>query len=54
MRSIDVPAALPLAEDMHDVAVENIDLVGNMGEGVIRVRNVTFERFIVVRFTLDK
>jgi len=27
MHSIDVPATLPLAEDMRDVAVENIELV---------------------------
>jgi hypothetical protein len=54
MRSIDVPAALPLTEDMRDVAVENIELVGNMGEGVIRVRNIAFEKYIAVCFTLDK
>jgi hypothetical protein len=28
LRSIDVPAALPLAEDMRDVAIENIEVVG--------------------------
>jgi len=31
MRRIDVPAALPLAEDLRDVAVENIELVGTTG-----------------------
>ena len=40
MRSIDVPVPLPLpAEDMRDVAVENIELVGTTVEGVVRVRN---------------
>ena len=54
MRSIDVPAALMLADDMRDIAVENIELVGNTGEGVIRVRNIAFEKCIAMRFTLDK
>ena len=54
MRRIDVPAALPLAEDMRDVAVENIQLVGAAVEGVVRVRNLAFEKWIAVRFTLDK
>ena len=53
MRSIDVPAALPLAEDMRDVSVQNIELVGNTGEGVIRLCNIAFEKCIAVRFTLD-
>jgi hypothetical protein len=35
MRRIDVPAALPLAEDMRDVAVENIEVVGAAVEGVV-------------------
>jgi len=54
MRSINVPAALPLAGDMRDVAVENIELVGTTGEGVVRVRNIAFKQCIAVRFTLDK
>ena len=54
MRSIDGPAALPLADDVRDVAVENIELVGTIGEGVVRVRNIAFEKCIAVRFTLDK
>ncbi|KAH9977082.1 putative phosphatase regulatory subunit-domain-containing protein, partial [Lactifluus volemus] len=54
MRRIDVPAAPPLAEDTRDVAVENIDLVGTTIEGVVRVRNIAFEKWIAVRFTLDK
>ncbi len=54
MRSIDGPAALPLADDVRDVAVENIELVGTTGEGVVRVRNIAFEKCIAVRFTLDK
>jgi hypothetical protein len=54
MRRIDVPAALPLAEDLRDVAVENIELVGTTVEGVVRVRNLAFEKWIAVRFTLDK
>ena len=51
MRSIDVP--VPLPEDMRDVAVENIELVGTTVEGVVRVRNITYEKWIAVRFTID-
>jgi len=54
MRSIDVPAALMLADDMRDIAVEIFELVGNTGEGVIRVRNIAFEKCIAMCFTLDK
>jgi hypothetical protein len=54
MRTIDVPAALMLADDMRDIAVENIELVGNTGEGGIRVRNVAVEKCIALCFTLDK
>ena len=54
MRRIDVSTALLLAEDLRDVAVENIELVGTTGEGVVRVRNIAFEKCIAVRFTLDK
>jgi hypothetical protein len=54
MRSIDVLAALMLAEDMRDIAIENIELVGNTGEGVIRVRTIAFEKCVAVCFTLDK
>jgi hypothetical protein len=54
MRSIDVSAALILAEDMRDVAVENIELVRNTDEGVIRVCNIAFEKCIAARFTLEK
>src|SRR6266853_4617746 len=54
MRRINVPAALPLAEDMRDVAVENIEVVEAAVEGVVRVRNLAFEKWIAVRFTLDK
>jgi hypothetical protein len=53
MRRIDVSTALPLSEDLRDVAVEDIELVGSMVEGV-RVRNLVFEKWIAVRFTLDK
>ena len=53
MRSIDVPVPLLLAEDMRDVAVENIELVGTTVEGVVRVRNITYEKWIAVRFTID-
>ena len=53
MHSIDVPAVLPLAEDLHDVAVENIELVGTTVEDVVRVRNIAFKKWIAVRFTLD-
>ena len=54
MRRVDVPTALPLAEDLRDVAVENIELVGTTVEGVVRVRNLAFEKWLAVRFTLDK
>jgi hypothetical protein len=54
MRRIDVPAALPLDEDLRDVAVENSELVGSTVEGVVRVRNLPFEKWIAVRFTLYK
>jgi hypothetical protein len=53
-RRIDVPAALPLAEDLRGVAVEDIELVGTTVEGVVRVRNLTFEKWLAVRFTLSK
>ena len=51
---IDVPTAPPLATDSRDVAVENIDLVGTTVEGIVRMRNIPFEKWIAVRFTLDK
>jgi hypothetical protein len=54
MRRIDVPTALSLAEDTRDVAVEDIELVGSTVEGVVRVRNIAFKKWIVVRFTLNK
>ena len=54
MHRIDVPTTLPLAEDTRDVAIESIDLVGTTVEGVVRVRNLAFEKWIAVRFTLDK
>ena len=54
MRRIDVSAALSLAEDTRDVAVENMELVGTTVEGVVRVCNLAFEKWIAVRFTLDK
>jgi len=54
MRRIDVPMALPLAKDTRDVAVEDIELVGSTVEGVVRVRNIAFGKWIAVRFTLDK
>jgi hypothetical protein len=54
MRRIDVPTSLPSAEDLRDVAVENIEPVGTTVEGVIRVRNLAFGKWIAVRFTLDK
>jgi len=43
MRSIDVPATLPLAEDMRDVAVENIELVGRRVRVLFALRNIAFE-----------
>jgi hypothetical protein len=54
MHLIDVPAAPPLPEDTRDVVVENIDLVGTVVEGTVRVRNIAFEKWVAVRFTLDK
>ena len=54
MHRIDLPTPLPLTEDTRDVAVESIDLVGTTVEGVVRVRNLAFEKWIAVRFTLDK
>ena len=54
MHRIDVPAAPSLSKDSRDVAVENIDFVGTTVEGVVRVRNIAFEKWIAVRFTLDK
>jgi hypothetical protein len=54
MHRIDVPTSPPLPEDTRDVAVENIDLVGTVVEGTVRVRNIAFEKWIAVRFTLDK
>ena len=54
MHRIDIPIAPPLPEDTRDVAVENIDLVGTTVEGIVRVRNIAFEKWIAVRFTLDK
>ncbi|KAI0303332.1 putative phosphatase regulatory subunit-domain-containing protein [Multifurca ochricompacta] len=54
MHHVDVPTAPPLTEDTRDIAVENIDLVGTTVEGVVRVRNIAFEKWVAVRFTLDK
>jgi hypothetical protein len=54
MHHIDVPTAPSLSEDTRDVVVENIDLVGTTIEGIVRVRNLAFEKWITVRFTLDK
>ena len=38
MYRIDVPMAPPLPEDARDIAVENINLVGTVVEGTVRVR----------------
>ena len=54
MHRIDVPTVPPLPEETRDVAIENIDLVGTVVEGTVRVRNIAFEKRISVRFTLDK
>ena len=54
MRRIDMPTALPSAEDLCDVTVKNIELVGTTVEGIIRVRNLAFEKWIVMRFTFNK
>jgi hypothetical protein len=54
MGRIDVPTSLPLAEDLRNVAVEKIELVGTTVESVIRVRNIASEKWLAVCFTLDK
>ena len=54
MHRIDVPIAPSPAEDTCNVVVENIELVGTTIEGIVRVRNLAFEKWIAVRFTLDK
>lgn len=54
MHRIDIPAAPPLADDTRDVLVESVELVGTTIEGVVRVRNIAFEKWVAVRFTLDK
>ena len=54
MHRIDVPIAPSPAEDTRDVVVENIELAGTTIEGIVRVRNLAFEKWIAVRFTLDK
>ena len=53
MHRIDVPTPPSLPEDTRDVAVENIDLFGTAVEGTVRVRNIAFEKWVAVRFTLD-
>ena len=54
MYRIDVPTAPPLPDDTRDVVVENIDFVGTVVKGTVRVRNIAFGKWIAVRFTLDK
>ena len=54
MHRVDVPTASLLADDTRDVVVESMDLVGTTIEGVVRVHNLAFEKWVAVRFTLDK
>ncbi len=54
MHRVDVPTAPLLADDTRDVVIESVDLVGTTIEGVVRVRNLAFEKWVAVRFTLDK
>ncbi|KAH8991584.1 putative phosphatase regulatory subunit-domain-containing protein [Lactarius akahatsu] len=54
MHRVDVPTAPLLADDTRDVVVESVDLVGTTIEGIVRVRNIAFEKWVAVRFTLDK
>ncbi|KAI9451620.1 putative phosphatase regulatory subunit-domain-containing protein [Lactarius psammicola] len=54
MHRVDVPTAPLLTDDTRDVVVESLDLVGTTIEGVVRVRNIAFEKWVAVRFTLDK
>lgn len=54
MHRVDVPAAPLLIDDTRNVVIESVDLVGTTIEGVVRVRNIAFEKWVAVRFTLDK
>ena len=54
MHRIDIPTAPALADNTRDVVVESVELVGTTIEGVVRVRNIAFEKWVAVRFTLDK
>jgi hypothetical protein len=54
MHRIDVPMAPLLTDDTRDVVIESVELVGTTIEGVVRVRNIAFEKWVAVRFTLDK
>ncbi|KAF8264250.1 putative phosphatase regulatory subunit-domain-containing protein [Lactarius quietus] len=54
MHRIDVPTTQLLIGDTREVVVESVDMVGTTIEGVVRVRNIAFEKWVAVRFTLDK
>lgn len=54
MHHVDVPTAPLLADDTRDVVVESMVLVGTTIEGVVCVRNLAFQKWVAVRFTLDK
>jgi hypothetical protein len=54
MHRVDVPSVPLLADDKRDVVVESMDLVGTTIEGVVRVHNLAFQKWVAVRFTLDK
>ena len=53
MHCIDGPITLSPAEDTRDVAIESIDLSRTTVEGIVRVRNLAFKKWIAVHFTLD-
>jgi hypothetical protein len=54
MHRVDVPTVPLLASDTRDIVIESVELVGTTIEGTVRVRNIAFEKWVAVRFTLDK
>jgi len=43
MHRVNMPTALPLAEDLYDIAVKNIKLVGTTVEGVVCMHILAFK-----------
>jgi hypothetical protein len=54
MRRADVLTALPLAEDLRDVAIENIELAGTTVEGIVRVCSLALKKWAAVCPMLDR